>query len=144
MIPADCSVDSIITCYIWSQIEPTTAIVCACLTTYGPLFAGPNLDFLVTLGSWANRRSGSDRNKEWSNITSDGDVPMIRPARRVTSEKELRRFESLNRRAVSGGLHVIEIGLGPSGLRGSEPEGFVFGCGFGASDICVRKEVSVV
>lgn len=32
--------DTILNTYLWSHVEPATAIACACLMTYGPLFAG--------------------------------------------------------------------------------------------------------
>ena len=40
------ALDTVITCYMWSQIEPTMAIVCACLTTMRPLFTGFDLSCL--------------------------------------------------------------------------------------------------
>ena len=45
--------------YIWSQIEPSTAILCACITTYRPLFENLNLKSLLLLSR--KRESSYDR-----------------------------------------------------------------------------------
>ncbi|CAD6563519.1 MAG: hypothetical protein ASARMPRED_000008 [Alectoria sarmentosa] len=49
---------TIVTCYMWSQVEPTMAIVCACFTTLRPLFAGVDFNFLSAL-RWTSRRTAS-------------------------------------------------------------------------------------
>lgn len=50
--------DTILTFHMWSQIEPIMAIVCACITTFRPLFAGIDLK-LMTYLNWNGRRTAS-------------------------------------------------------------------------------------
>ena len=50
--------DTITTCYMWSQIEPTMAIVGACLTTMRPLVAGVDLSFFSPI-NWTSRITAS-------------------------------------------------------------------------------------
>ena len=60
------SPDTFVNTYIWSQIEPTTAIICACLTTCRPLFAAVKPGSLKSLtASWTSR---SDTTKDESYI----------------------------------------------------------------------------
>ncbi|KAL8676437.1 MAG: hypothetical protein Q9186_007043 [Xanthomendoza sp. 1 TL-2023] len=48
--------------YMWSQIEPATALVCACIPTYRPLFVWLNTSVLSGL-SFSRSRLGSSRRK---------------------------------------------------------------------------------
>lgn len=60
---------------MWSQIEPTMAIVCACLTTMRPLFAGLDLSFLSSI-NWTRRSSTSpsSANSKGQRSTLSGSV----------------------------------------------------------------------
>lgn len=48
--------------YIWSQVEPTTAIICACITTYRPLFRGLSLRPISNLSWFSAYRTRSSSN----------------------------------------------------------------------------------
>lgn len=67
---ANIRTDTIVTCYMWSQIEPTMAIVCACLTTVRPLFAGLDLSFLSSI-NWTRRTTTSSSSANSKGRRSD-------------------------------------------------------------------------
>ena len=48
--------DSFTTEYLWSQVEPATAILCACMVTYRPLFREVKVGFsrLFSTHSWSS------------------------------------------------------------------------------------------
>ena len=102
--------DSLTTPYMWSQLEATMAVVCACLTTYRPLFAGLHLKFLSTFS----------RGKRYSSRMNDNDTiidltPTSRRSsrwskgRRPSDNRELLRFERMNNQGTKGGLHVVTL-----------------------------------
>lgn len=95
---------------MWSQLEPTMAVVCACLTTYRPLFAGLHLKLMSTFS----------RNKRYPEQMNDNDTfidltPNSRRSsrwsrmRRASDNKELLRFERMNNQGTKGGLHVVNL-----------------------------------
>ncbi|KAL9064748.1 MAG: hypothetical protein Q9161_008677 [Pseudevernia consocians] len=101
---------SLTTPYMWSQLEATMAVVCACLTTYRPLFAGLHLKFLSTFS----------RGKRYSSRMNDNDTiidltPTSRRSsrwskgRRPSDNRELLRFERMNNQGTKGGLHVVTL-----------------------------------
>lgn len=51
--------------YLWSQIEPATAILCACLISYKPLFKNINVPSVFT-SYFSRRGSGSGKEEEQS------------------------------------------------------------------------------
>lgn len=64
--PTNPSPDTFVKTYIWSQIEPTTAIICACLTTCRPLFAAVKLGTLKSLTtSWTGGRSNTTKDEPY-------------------------------------------------------------------------------
>lgn len=122
------TIDTIITPYIWSQIEPTMAIICACLITYRPLFSDLDLDLNLFLSSrlgWTRRSSSSSssssREKKgvWygsgsnSSDTTDSEGPMRWPStmgkRGRDRNRDLERYEQLNCRAMRGDLHIVNV-----------------------------------
>ncbi|KAL8815107.1 MAG: hypothetical protein Q9223_005721 [Gallowayella weberi] len=70
--------------YMWSQIEPATALVCACIPTYRPLFVWLNtsvlsgLSFSRSRGSSSGRKSsktaGSGSGKDSKSSSAESDV----------------------------------------------------------------------
>lgn len=56
------STDAIVYRYIWSHIEPATAILCACLATYRPLFVNLHL----RLPSVLSGKLGSTNRTTWN------------------------------------------------------------------------------
>lgn len=92
----DVCVDTIIKSYMWSQIEPTLAIVCACLTTLRPLFAGVDLDFRSSLTRFSRYTASSSSTKsreQWSDLNVDPESDW---------EKEERRLRRLSERLKNG------------------------------------------
>ena len=91
--------DTVITCYMWSQIEPTMAIVCGCLTTMGPLFTGFDLSFLSRL-TWRGRGTFSSFARKSkgrpSDLTDDrGKNPTRKEEERTRPPDEGRRSDFL-------------------------------------------------
>ena len=86
------------------------AVVCACLTTYRPLFAGLHLKFLSTFSRnkrYAERMEDSDT---FIDLTpSSGRSSRWSKGRRASDNKELLRFERMNNQATKGGLHVVNL-----------------------------------
>ena len=116
---ANAGIDTAITCYMWSQIEPTMATVCACLTTLRPLFVGFNISFLSSL-TWSGRPSpysSSAKNKERrrSDLKYDGESDNIKkekqmqwPSARRESEVELYNFDQMLKGEMGGAMTVTE------------------------------------
>lgn len=103
---------------MWSQVEPTMAIVCACLTTLPPLFAGLH-NFLPSL-SWTSRRTASSSSAKNNGRRSDLGIdpesdqkiekrPMRWPSERRKSDMELSGFEQLANAGMQGGISFLEI-----------------------------------
>lgn len=73
---ADCGIlDTGVEGYIWSQIEPSVAILCACLATYRPLFR----DMRIRLPNIINKRASvtepNDVSRRWpTSIGSEEDA----------------------------------------------------------------------
>ena len=108
------SLDSVITPYLWSQIEASMAIICACLTTYRPLLMV--LDFkLLSNRSWSRRSRSFPRMRGQSeDATTDSEGPMKWP--RLTnsaSDKHLLRYEEVSGIATHGDIHIVELGAVP-------------------------------
>ncbi|KAL9134101.1 MAG: hypothetical protein Q9175_004718 [Cornicularia normoerica] len=99
---------SLTTPYMWSQLEPTMAVVCACLTTYRPLFAGLHLKFLSTFSRGKRYPSGMNDNDTFIDI-----IPNSRrssrwaKSRTPSDNRELLRFERMNNQGTKGGLRVV-------------------------------------
>ncbi|KAL2050288.1 hypothetical protein ABVK25_009396 [Lepraria finkii] len=67
---------SIITPYLWSQLEPTMAVICACLITYRPLIAALDLRFLSSMAP--SRKSFSRISDQSSQAKTPRDSQGIR------------------------------------------------------------------
>ena len=104
--------DSLTTPYMWSQLEPTMAVVCACLTTYRPLFAGLHLKFLNTF-SRSKRYPPMNENETFIDITLNSRRSSrwskASKGRRPSGNRELLRFERMNNQGTKGGLHVVNL-----------------------------------
>ena len=108
-------IDTTITCYMWSQIEPTMATVCACLTTLRPLFVGLNISFLSSF-TWSGRPSpySSKKERRRSDMKYDGECDKTKdeqqmqwPARRE-SDVELYNFDQMLKGEMGGAVSVTE------------------------------------
>ncbi|KAL2043877.1 hypothetical protein N7G274_003397 [Stereocaulon virgatum] len=60
--------------YIWCHIEPATAILCACIVTYRPLFSSINLDFSM-ISSLFSKSSTKSSGKTWRAIEDGRNSP---------------------------------------------------------------------
>lgn len=110
--------DTIITCYMWSQIEPTMAIVCACLTTLRPLLTGISFDFLSSL-RWSSKRTASSSTANGKGRWSD---PSLEPesdqgkkeartgalAEHHRRDIELLGFEQVVNAGAQGDITIVE------------------------------------
>ena len=113
---ADADIDTAITCYMWSQIEPTMATVCACLTTLRPLFVGFNISFLSSL-TWSGRPSpySSEKERRRSDLKYDGESNKTKneedvqwPSARRESDVELYNFDQMLKGEMGGAVSVEE------------------------------------
>ena len=89
--------------YLWTQVEPATAIICACVVTYRPLFANININ-LSKLSSLFSRGSSAASNDDSSN------PHFLWPAARGLHGNDTLR---LNSKAAKNSLHFINVELQP-------------------------------
>ena len=97
--------------YLWSQVEPATAIICACVITYRPLFTNVKLDFskfsgLFSKGTVESKRSGQDG---WTDLESDLDHGFTWPVGKDLQSCDVVRLQDLNAKATKDGLHIVNI-----------------------------------
>lgn len=87
------------------------AVVCACLTTYRPLFAGLRLKFLRTFSRGGRSSSRLNDNETFIDITpnSKRSSRWSKGGRRPSDNRELLRFERMNNQGTKGGLHVVNL-----------------------------------
>ena len=116
------SADSVVNPYIWSLIEPSAAVICACLTTYRPLFRTSKLTFLQC------------RLRSKGQIPADAEaVPDSRqrayavtpPWKNTPGEVRIIRHYhgSLNKKVSRSEVHVTDLGTGwmsPYGFQGDD------------------------
>lgn len=81
--------------YAWSQIEPATAILCACIVTYRPLFNDlhVHLPKLSNIFSYGRHNSTTDED-DWTDM-SNQNSPLRWAVRRDFNRQDL-DLESLN------------------------------------------------
>lgn len=67
--------------YAWSQIEPSTAILCACLVTYRPLFIDMNFThrFSKLSSSLTPSRPARPKPQDWTDMENSRDKQMQWP-----------------------------------------------------------------
>lgn len=70
--------------YAWSQIEPATAILCACVFTYRPLFVNLNLNHTLSKlsSSLSRSRRGRSKSHDWTDMKNSGNAQMQWPVAR--------------------------------------------------------------
>ena len=87
--------------YLWSQVEPATAILCACMMTYRPLFTNINVNLsnvsgLFSKGTVESKSSRLENDFTWPvGIDSQG--------------RDAARLQDLNAKATRDGLHIVNI-----------------------------------
>ena len=104
--------DSFTTEYLWSQIEPATAILCACMVTYRPLFKEVKGGFsrLFSTNSWSST-SESDQGGDLGSA-ENGHTELL-SVQKVQRQDGSRLWE-LNDKPLKGKLHILEISEPPS------------------------------
>ena len=86
------------------------AVVCACLTTYRPLFAGLHLKLVSTFSRGKRYPSGATDNETFIDLTSNSRrSSRWSKGRRHSDNRELLRFERMNNQGTKGGLHVVNL-----------------------------------
>ena len=86
------------------------AVVCACLTTYRPLFAGLHLKLLSTFSRGKRYSSRANDNETFIDITPNSRrSSRWSKSRRPSDNRELLRFERMNNQGTKGGLHVVNL-----------------------------------
>lgn len=106
--------DSVVNIYLWSQIEPACAVICACLPVYRPLFVGLNAKFFSGLSLGLNRSKGK-QDASWT-IGSGGSKVTNNANLDETTGKETvgyitmsnQKFPTKTTRAIDVGATVSE------------------------------------
>lgn len=82
--------------YAWSQIEPATAILCACIVTYRPLFNNIRVNLSKFSGVLSyGRHDSTVTNRHWTDMDNDPRNVLRWPVSRDFKGQELSDLESL-------------------------------------------------
>ena len=105
--------DTLATEYLWSQVEPGTAIICACLVTYRPLFKDLKVGVsrLFSTHSWSSGTPESDQGRDLGSVENGHTEELS--VQKCQSQNGS-RLRDLNDKALKGKLHIIEISVPPS------------------------------
>ncbi len=97
--------------YLWSQVEPATAILCACIITYRPLFTNVNLNLskVSALFSTGTAESKGTRQDGWTDLANDLDNNFTWPVGKDLQGRDVVRLQDLNAKATKDGLHIVNI-----------------------------------
>ena len=97
--------------YIWTQVEPATAILCACIVTYRPLFKNFKLNLSKFLGLFSKGTVESKRSRQdgWTDLENDLDHSFMWPVGKDLQGRDVVRLQDLNAKAAKDGLHVVTI-----------------------------------
>lgn len=102
---------SLITEYVWTEVEAATAIICACLVTYRPLFINISQSVskvwsLYNKGNSILKRATQD---DWQNLEDATDYPLQWPIGKDSHGLDVLRFRDLNAKATKDVLHAVNI-----------------------------------
>ena len=97
--------------YLWSQVEPATAILCACIITYRPLLTNLNLNLSKVSGlfSKGTEESKGSRQDGWTDLENDLDHNFAWPVGKDLQGRDVVRLQDLNAKATKDGLHIVNI-----------------------------------
>ncbi|KAL8828159.1 MAG: hypothetical protein Q9170_006724 [Blastenia crenularia] len=104
--------------YLWSQIEPAAAVLCACLVTYRPLFK--NVDFSI-LTKFSSLFSLS-RHDSIASSNDDDDDPEKRLQYRWPAARGIHNsltYQDMFAKVTKHGVHVVETK--PAGFGSNTP-----------------------
>ncbi|MCJ1267410.1 hypothetical protein MMC22_007295 [Lobaria immixta] len=128
--------------YLWSHIEPATAIWCACLMTYRPLFVdiGSKLRSVFG-GSKPNPSNKKFSSSKTTNSSTGFDSDAWPSPPENPHGQESAAYRDLHARGAKGNLHVVEFPMKPSPPPlHSSPPADEYEC----SRIAVGREASLV
>lgn len=93
--------------YLWSQVEPATAILCACIITYRPLFTDININLSNVSGLFSKGtvESKGSRQGGWTDLENDFTWPVGKDSK----GHDAVRLQNLNAKATRDGLHIVNI-----------------------------------
>ena len=109
-------VDTFLNTYLWSHIEPATAIWCACLMTYRPLFADIGLKLSSVFGGSKLAPSNelepvkSKKNDDNTGFDSDAGPSLGQNLSGQQSDED----RDLSNRNAKGNLRVFEVSMEPT------------------------------
>ena len=103
--------------YLWSQIEPAVAVLCACLVTYRPLFANLDFGFVKLPSIFARSSSVLPSDEESAEMIDGHNWQLQSPATQVFHSYNTKRIQQLNSRAAKNSLHIVNMDLGSSRPR---------------------------
>ncbi|MCJ1468579.1 hypothetical protein MMC07_007208 [Pseudocyphellaria aurata] len=105
---------TILNTYLWSHVEPATAIGCACLMTYGPLFSGvsPRLQSFIG-GSKQNRFTKRLINIKLGSSSTGSDSEASQSLGRTMHGQEPADYSDLGAKTVNGGPHGFHVSVKP-------------------------------
>ena len=92
--------------YLWCQLEPSTAILCACLVTYRPLFV--NINFKLPKISKYFRQTSST-------LTDTNDIS-------IAEDIYGRDIVKLNSKAADNDLHIVHVRMVSPSAEDGLPE----------------------
>lgn len=97
--------------YLWTQVEPATAILCACIITYRPLFTNINIDLsnISGLFSKGSVESKGSRQGGWTDLENDSNQNYTWPVGKDSEGRDEVRLQDLNANATGDGLHIVNI-----------------------------------
>ncbi|KAG7009144.1 ubiquitin carboxyl-terminal hydrolase 2 [Physcia stellaris] len=96
-------VDTIVCEYVWSLIEPATAILCACVVTYRPLCTVSVIPAFLS-------KSFSSFSRGKRTLSTHNESNAALPVARDILGREVRTDHDLYSQAGKGALHVVSIG----------------------------------
>ena len=96
--------------YLWTQVEPATAILCACIINYRPLFTNINIDLSISgLFSKGNVESKGSRQGGWTELENDFNHNFTWPVGKDSRGRDVVRLQNLDAKATGDGLHIVNI-----------------------------------
>lgn len=136
-------VDTFLNTYLWSHIEPATAIWCACLMTYRPLFADIGLKLSSVFAGSKLTPSNELKlvNSRPKNDNSGSDSDAGPSLGQNLSGQQSDGYRDLSDRNAKGNLHVFEVSIEPTP---SDRRSLVHTDEYECSRIAGERETSLV
>ncbi|MCJ1422934.1 hypothetical protein MMC29_000814 [Sticta canariensis] len=107
------SVDTFLNTFLWSHVEPSTAIWCACLMTYRPLFQGIGLELRSIFSH--NKQTPSNHKSFFGRKASADPNSDAWPSRgRLLRGRESVGYRDLSARTATRNLYVVNVFMEPS------------------------------